>query len=80
LVGISQAYVKAGALCAIYSTPNQIAIQAVEAIRLFSESGKLPSSQYPKEFEVSVNKQVARSLDIRMEDADRLRDVVRRIP
>lgn len=80
LVGISQAYVKAGALCAIYSTPNQIALQAVEAVRLFSESGKLPSSQYPKEFEVSVNRQVARSLDIRIEDADRLRDVVRKIP
>lgn len=80
LVGLSQAYVKAGALCAIYSTPNQIAAQAAEAVRLFSESGKLPPSQYPKDFEVSVNKQVARSLDIRIEDESRLRDEVRRIP
>jgi putative ABC transport system substrate-binding protein len=80
LVGISQAYVKAGALCAIYSTPNQIATQAAEAVRIFSESGKLPPVQYPKEFEVSVNKQVARSLNIRIEEADRLRDEVRRVP
>lgn len=78
LVGISQAYVKAGALCAIYSTPNQIATQAAEAARIFSESGKLPSIQYPKEFEVSVNRQVARSLNIRIEDADRVREEVRR--
>jgi putative tryptophan/tyrosine transport system substrate-binding protein len=80
LVGISQAYVKAGALCAIYSTPNQIATQSAEAIRYFSDFGKLPSSQHPKEFEVSVNKQVARSLDLRIDDAERLRDEIKRIP
>ncbi|MFZ2163254.1 MAG: ABC transporter substrate binding protein [Sideroxyarcus sp.] len=80
LVGISQAYVKAGALCAIYSTPDQIAAQAAEAVRLFSETGKLPPSQYPREFEVSVNMQVARSLDIRIEDSARLRDEIRRVP
>ena len=80
LIGISQAYVKAGALCAVFSTPDQIAAQAAEAAGQFSETGKLPTSQYPKEFEVSVNKQVARSLDIRIEDAVRLRDEVRRNP
>jgi putative tryptophan/tyrosine transport system substrate-binding protein len=80
LIGISQAYVKAGALCAIYSTPEQIAAQAAEAVRLFSESGKLPPSQYPKEFEVSVNVQVARSLDLPIKDAETLRNEVRRAP
>lgn len=79
LIGISQAYVKAGALCAIYSTPAQIAIQTAEAVRVFSESGKLPLSQYPKEFEVSVNVQVARSLDLPIKDAEILRNEVRRI-
>lgn len=80
LIGISQAYVKAGALCAIYSTPAQIAAQTAEAVRLFSESGKLPPSQYPKEFEVSVNVQVARSLDLPIKDAEILRNEVRRTP
>jgi ABC-type uncharacterized transport system substrate-binding protein len=80
LVGISQAYVKAGALCAIYSTPDQIATQAADAIRQFSETRKLPPNQYPKEFEVSVNLQVARSLDIPVQDAGRLRDEIRRVP
>ncbi len=78
LIGISQAYVKAGALCAIYSTSAQIAAQTAEVIRQFSESGKLPPSQYPKEFEVSVNQQVARSLDIPIKDAEKLRSEVRR--
>ena len=78
LIGISQAYVRAGALCAIYSTPNQIAVQTAEVIRHFSESAMLPPGQYPKDFEVSVNVQVAKSLNIPIKDADRLRDEIRR--
>jgi ABC-type uncharacterized transport system substrate-binding protein len=80
LIGISQAYVKAGALCAIYSTPDQIAAQAAEVVRHYSESGKLPPAQYPKEFEVSVNTQVARSLDISVKNAAQLHEELRRIP
>ncbi len=80
LIGFSPSYVKAGALCAIYSTPVQIAAQAVEAIKQFASSGKLPSSQYPKEFKVSVNTQVARSLDLPIKDAEILRNEVRRAP
>lgn len=80
LIGISQAYVKAGALCAIYSTPDQIAVQTAEAIRHYSESGKLPPAQYPKEFDVSVNMQVARSLDISVKDAVQLHEELRRVP
>ncbi len=80
LVGISQAYVKAGALCAIYSTPEQIARQTAGLVERYAESGKLPAAQYPSEFEVSVNIQVARSLEIHMKDAGQLRDEIRRIP
>jgi putative ABC transport system substrate-binding protein len=80
LVGISEAYVKAGALYAVYSTTDQIAIQAAEAVRHFQKTGKLPPSQYPEEFEVSVNMRVARSLDIPIEDADRLREEIRSAP
>ena len=80
LIGISQLYVKAGALCAIYSTSKQIAVQTAEAVKQFASSGKLPPSQYPKEFEVSVNMQVARSLDIPIKDAEQLHNEVRRAP
>jgi putative ABC transport system substrate-binding protein len=80
LVGISPAYVKAGALCAVFTTPEQAAIQAATIIRQYAESGKLPPPQYPSEFEVSVNMQVARSLELPVKDADRLRDEIRRNP
>lgn len=80
LVGISQAYVKAGALCAVYSTPEQVAAQAQAMIERYATAGKLATAQYPADFEVSINIQVARSLDLRMKDTDRLREEIRRAP
>lgn len=80
LIGISQAYVKAGALCAVFSTPEHIAGQAAGIIRRHAETGRLPAAQYPSEFEVSVNMQVARSLDLRIKDAAWLHDEVGRKP
>jgi ABC-type uncharacterized transport system substrate-binding protein len=64
LVGISQAYVNAGALCAIFSTPEELANQAREAVVSFSRSRKLPEPQFPDYYTISVNRQVARSMDI----------------
>ena len=78
VVGLSASYVRAGALCAIYSTPQQIAYQAAEAIEDFAETGRLPAAQYTKEFEISVNTQVARSLGVPVKDAVQLRVEVRR--
>jgi ABC-type uncharacterized transport system substrate-binding protein len=64
LVGISQAYVNAGALCAIYSTPEQLAWQAAAAIVSFATGKRLPVPQYPEAFSIGVNQQVANSLGI----------------
>lgn len=69
IIGFSPAYVRAGALCAVFSTPEQIAKQAVSQARQFAESGRLSAIQYPSEFEVMVNLQVARSLGIDIKDA-----------
>lgn len=73
LVGISQAYVNAGALCAIFSTPGQLAEQAAKAIISFSSNRKLPGSQYPDSFSIGINNQVARSLGIEMASPDAIR-------
>lgn len=80
LLGISPAYVRAGALCAVFSTPEQVAAQAAAMIGRYAESGRLPAAQYPAEFEVSVNMQVARSLDLRIKDTDTLCNEIRRVP
>ncbi len=80
LLGISPAYVRAGALCAVFSTPEQVAAQAAAMIMRYAGSGRLPAAQYPVEFEVSVNTQVARSLDLRIKDTDTLCEDIRRVP
>lgn len=67
VVGYSQAYVNAGAMVAVYSTPAQIARQAAELIAALPSPAALPPPQYPRYFSVAVNGQVARSLGIAVE-------------
>ena len=69
LVGFSPGYVKAGALCAVYSTPQQIAEQSAHMIKAFADVHALPAAQYAKQFEVSINEQVARSLGLNIKSA-----------
>lgn len=64
LIGLSQAYVTAGALGAIFSTPGQMAEQTGAAVNSYARSGQLPAPQYPVAFTIAVNQQVARSLEI----------------
>jgi hypothetical protein len=57
----------------VYSTPVQIANQAAKVVTQFSDTRKLPDYQYPQEFEVAVNTQVARSLGLTIKSAEQLR-------
>lgn len=67
VVAFSPAYVKAGALVAIYATPVQIGQQAAGLVRLGLQGAALPPPQYPNEFEISVNAHVARSLGLNLD-------------
>jgi ABC-type uncharacterized transport system substrate-binding protein len=78
LIGYSASYVKAGALCAVFSSPTQIAAQTARLIVKFNESHSLPPAQYPDEFQVLVNTQVATSLGLEVEDAAELHDEIER--
>jgi ABC-type uncharacterized transport system substrate-binding protein len=80
MIGLSQSYVRAGALCAVYSTPAQIARQAGVAILHYAQSGRLPPDSYPQDFEVAVNTQVARSLGLTIKSAQQLREETGRKP
>jgi ABC-type uncharacterized transport system substrate-binding protein len=64
LVAFSPAYVKAGAVLAVYSTPAQVTRRAVEMLRQWQSGRGLPSPQKPREFEVVVNERVAASLGL----------------
>lgn len=65
LLGFSQAYVNAGALAAVFSTPAQIARQTAEILdSSLARRSVLPAASYPRYFSVSVNRAVARGLAI----------------
>jgi ABC-type uncharacterized transport system substrate-binding protein len=70
VIGFSHAYVKAGALASVHTTPEQVGRQAGEVVSrvLVSRPAWLPPPEYPKYFSVSVNYQVARSLGLSIGD------------
>lgn len=74
LIGISQAYVNAGALGAIFSTPEQLAAQAAEMAASFARNRQLPAPQHPASFSIALNQQVARSLGITLDTPETIRE------
>ena len=62
---------RSGALAGVYSSTKQLAQQAAEiAIKSQLAPSLLPPPQTPKYFSVMVNYQVARSLNILLEDEE----------
>ena len=77
VVGYSHSYVKAGALMALGSTPDQIGRQIVAVIRQMASNGwDLPEPMYPRYFSLTVNRQVAESFGLSIEA---LRDIERQL-
>lgn len=73
LIGLSQSYVNAGALCAVFSTTEQMADQAGATVASFARNRRLPGTQYPADFTIAVNRQVARSLGIDLPSPEAIR-------
>lgn len=75
VIGFSQGYVKAGALFAIHSTPQQFGRQLAEMVEQYLPSGlnNLPPPQYPAYFNVATNENVARSFKLTLPDEETLR-------
>jgi putative ABC transport system substrate-binding protein len=82
LIGFSPAYIRAGALLALFTTPSQVGTQAGEITRAWFSGKGLPPPQAPREFSVAVNPHVARSLGLRLDEpaaiGDKLRQMERR--
>ena len=72
-IGMSQSYVTAGALGSIFSSQEQISDQVTSSILSFAKSKTLPEPQYPRDFTIVLNNQVARSLGIELQSVDVIR-------
>lgn len=68
LFGFSPSYLKAGAIAAVYSEPEQFAQQAAAMIRLLAAGQPLPAPRYPGYFTVGINTQVSHSLGLTLDD------------
>lgn len=64
VLAFSPAYVKAGALIGLYSTPTQLTPQTASQVMRVLTNGVVPLPQYPQDFTVEVNDYVARSLGV----------------
>ena len=64
LIGFSRKYVDAGALAAVYSTPEDIGHQTAQTIRLYATNKRLPPPAYSNHFRVATNETAANSLRI----------------
>jgi ABC-type uncharacterized transport system substrate-binding protein len=78
VIGYSAAYVRAGALAAAYSSPAQIGTEAGEVARSVARGNPLGAPRYPRYFSVAVNRQIARLLDIAVEEDAVLRERLQR--
>jgi ABC-type uncharacterized transport system substrate-binding protein len=70
MLAFSPAYVRAGALLAIYTPLAELGRQAGRWTRGVLQGQPLPPPQHPAGFEIMVNDYVARSLGLRLDAAD----------
>jgi ABC-type uncharacterized transport system substrate-binding protein len=70
VVAFSPAYVKAGALLALYSTPTQFGNQAGKIALAVLQGSPLPAPQYPADFVVGVNAHVIRAMGMNLNEAE----------
>lgn len=73
MVGLSAAYVSAGALCAVYSTPEQQAAQSAAMVSDFLRRGVMPPAGFPRLYQIALNAEVARSMRFNIRSVEALR-------
>lgn len=79
MLAFSPAYARAGAVMSLYTTPSQVGAQAAREVQTLLRLGHFAERvQYPDDFEVAVNHNVARSLGLAL-DGDALREALRRM-
>lgn len=79
VVAFSSAYVKAGALLAVYSTPFQVARQTAQVAQDWLAGRHPPALIFSREFTVVANDKVGASLGLRPFDIDEIAAELRRL-
>jgi ABC-type uncharacterized transport system substrate-binding protein len=72
VIGYSASYVKAGALASVYSSPQQIGLEAGQIIKAQQRTNALPAPKYPRYFSVGVNASLMRTMGLPAADEQAL--------
>lgn len=78
LISYSKSHVKAGAIAAIYATPNTIAKDIINQINKLVVDHK-SQRYFSQEYEFSINHRVARSLEIKFDNKERILKRLKRL-
>jgi len=80
LIGFSQRYVEAGALAAVFSSPQSIAAEAAGWILRWhlSPDQRLPQPSYPQQFEVRLNAEIGARLRLQLPSIQTLQQALQR--
>lgn len=78
VIGPSRAFVNAGAVASTFTSARNQVQEAGSMIRHWLNRHELASPRYPEHFDVTVNKQVARSMDLLVPPENELRKTLRR--
>lgn len=71
-IGPTPAWVRAGSLASLHATPHTLAADVAEAILAWQQGGRWPAPAGASRFDVITNPQVARSMGLRLPDAESL--------
>ncbi len=67
IIGFSKSYVSAGAIAAVFSSIEDLSAELAGLTKAFVRSGALPThGRYPSLYRVQINKDVARSMNLRL--------------
>ena len=78
VIAFSRNFVSAGALASIHSNIEQVAQSASSLIQQYFETGHqfINPVNYPQTFDISINRQVFRALNLTSPDVDKLRQML----
>jgi len=74
VIGPSRPFVRAGSVASTYTPAEDQVDEGLQLVEAWFETGELPEPRYPDEFQVIVNQQVARSMNLPLPSEESLRE------
>ena len=81
VIGFSESFANAGAIAAVHTSPEQLGSQIAKIVLDYFENNESfsQSEYYPSDFSVTTNRQVAHSLEIKLDKAEAIESALRKL-